>query len=79
MEAALSSETSLNFYNSTFRCILGNQFYSSVIIVKISVRKQQVEFIRFFYLNYAPAVQHDPWNMPHKSAEEVNSLQPLIV
>jgi hypothetical protein len=60
MEAALSSETSLNFYHTTFRCIQENQFYSSVIIVKIILLKQQAEFIRFFYLNYAPAVQHDP-------------------
>jgi hypothetical protein len=60
MESALSSETSLNFYHTMFLCIPENKFYSSVITLKISVLKQQVEFIRFFYLNYAPAVQHDP-------------------
>lgn len=61
MWGALSSETSLNFYYSIFRCFPENQFYSSVRIVKISVIKEQVEFIRFCYLNYAPALQHPAW------------------
>jgi hypothetical protein len=60
MQVALSSETSLNLHDSRFRCIPENQFYSSVFIVKILVLKQQAEFIRFFYLNYAPVVQYDP-------------------